>query len=150
MSGPEITVFSGPQNLPKKVRVCVVNYKYWKGKKCFVATKLNTLVVDFKTMVFLDQITAVKAMYEAPRPQVHDYEHPGTNNAYHVSMNNILARTYNDQHVLENHSLSMGLELMCQPEYNFLHAQPKETQMAFRGYMIDMGGERTYGLGLSV
>ena len=52
---------------------------------------------------------------------VHDVLHPGYNNQYMVLEEATVARTYNDQAVLENQSLYMALELMRSKESNFIH-----------------------------
>ena len=52
---------------------------------------------------------------------VHDVLHPGYNNHYMILEEATVARTYNDQAVLENQSLYMTLELMRSKETNFIH-----------------------------
>jgi len=51
---------------------------------------------------------------------IHDYDHPGTSNNFHVATQSDLARRWNNQAVLENHSLEVSLNLMEMEEYNFL------------------------------
>ena len=51
---------------------------------------------------------------------VHDVLHPGYNNHYMVLEEATVARTYNDQAVLENQSLFLALELMRSKESNFI------------------------------
>lgn len=51
---------------------------------------------------------------------IHDLRHPGTTNAYHVAQCNPLAMRFNDQHVLENHSLVLALGLLRRPGFDFL------------------------------
>jgi hypothetical protein len=46
---------------------------------------------------------------------IHDYDHPGTNNDYAVKMQLSSARQFNDQSVIENHSLFQALALMEDP-----------------------------------
>eukprot|EP00238_Polyblepharides_amylifera_P006140 CAMPEP_0196576136 /NCGR_PEP_ID=MMETSP1081-20130531/5478_1 /TAXON_ID=36882 /ORGANISM="Pyramimonas amylifera, Strain CCMP720" /LENGTH=888 /DNA_ID=CAMNT_0041894667 /DNA_START=359 /DNA_END=3025 /DNA_ORIENTATION=+ len=43
---------------------------------------------------------------------IHDVHHPGTTNNYQVQLTSSVARQFNDQHVLENQSLCLGLELL--------------------------------------
>lgn len=50
----------------------------------------------------------------------HDTQHPGFNNAFIVRNESPLSRKFNDQAVLENHSLHMSLELIRDPNMNFL------------------------------
>jgi 3',5'-cyclic-nucleotide phosphodiesterase len=51
---------------------------------------------------------------------VHDFNHPGTNNAFVVRNQGIIAKHYNDQHVIENHSIRMALNMIKDPSMNFL------------------------------
>eukprot|EP00873_Tetraselmis_striata_P006162 jgi/Tetstr1/426426/TSEL_001622.t1 len=50
----------------------------------------------------------------------HDVDHPGLDNKFVVRKEDALARRFNDQHVLEHHSTNITLELLRNPEYNFL------------------------------
>jgi cAMP-specific phosphodiesterase 4 len=43
---------------------------------------------------------------------IHDVDHPGMNNAFHVATKADLAYVYNDISVLENHSIAMSFKLM--------------------------------------
>lgn len=51
---------------------------------------------------------------------MHDYEHPGVNNAFLVNMVDEKALRYNDVSVLENHHIAASFELMFQEEHNWL------------------------------
>jgi len=53
---------------------------------------------------------------------VHDYLHPGTNNAFQVATDSLLSREFNEQHVLENMSAKMALELLRDPQFDFAAA----------------------------
>jgi hypothetical protein len=50
----------------------------------------------------------------------HDLDHPGLDNKYMIRTEDVIARRYNDQHVLENHSLFLTMELLRSEEHNFL------------------------------
>lgn len=50
---------------------------------------------------------------------VHDFEHPGFSNNFMVQIGHDIAFRFNDQHVIENHSLFRALDLMRNPAYNF-------------------------------
>ena len=43
---------------------------------------------------------------------VHDTDHPGYNNQYLVNTRDILALTYNDKSVLENHHIAIAFDTM--------------------------------------
>ena len=47
---------------------------------------------------------------------LHDYEHPGVNNAFLVLMNDEIAVRHNDVSVLENHHLAASFDLMSKNE----------------------------------
>lgn len=50
---------------------------------------------------------------------IHDFDHPGVNNAFEVSSSSLRAIRHNDLSVLENHHLSSVFEIIKQtPEAN--------------------------------
>ncbi|XP_077173297.1 uncharacterized protein LOC143827544 isoform X2 [Paroedura picta] len=51
---------------------------------------------------------------------VHDYDHPGTTNNFHILTRSDSALLYNDRSVLENHHLSAAYQLVQKPEVNIL------------------------------
>jgi hypothetical protein len=52
---------------------------------------------------------------------IHDAGHPGVDNNFMIQQEDDLARNFNDQHVLEMHSLNLTLRVMHDnPEMNFL------------------------------
>eukprot|EP00754_Rhynchopus_humris_P021653 Rhum_TRINITY_DN14753_c16_g1::Rhum_TRINITY_DN14753_c16_g1_i1::g.118515::m.118515/K13755/PDE1; calcium/calmodulin-dependent 3',5'-cyclic nucleotide phosphodiesterase len=53
---------------------------------------------------------------------IHDYNHPGINNAFHVRSQNYLAILFNDRSVNENIHASSVFELMRMDEFNILSA----------------------------
>lgn len=56
---------------------------------------------------------------------VHDVDHPGHNNQFEVDNHTDLARKYQNNAVLERHSLDVTLALLDQPELNlFAHLEP--------------------------
>ena len=74
---------------------------------------------------------------------VHDVLHPGYNNQYLIQEEAKVARTYNDQAVLENQSLFMALELMRSNESNFIKdsrlAPPAKWRQVKEGRKSQMG-----------
>jgi len=71
---------------------------------------------------------------------LHDYLHPGTNNAFQVRNTAAVALMHNDLHVLENHSLMKGLLLVSGRDTatNFLSSLPREQQAQVRDTVISM------------
>ncbi|XKL69100.1 hypothetical protein PGB90_006869 [Kerria lacca] len=69
---------------------------------------------------------------------VHDYEHTGTTNNFHVMSGSDTALLYNDRAVLENHHISATFRLMKEEECNILQHLSREEYREFRTLMIDM------------
>ncbi|KAJ3285721.1 High affinity cAMP-specific 3',5'-cyclic phosphodiesterase 7A [Borealophlyctis nickersoniae] len=71
-------------------------------------------------------------------PIIHDYMHPGVNNAFLIATLNPLAIRYNDQAVLENFHCASVFELMQQEDYDFLGNIPPESRKVIRECVISM------------
>lgn len=63
---------------------------------------------------------------------IHDFEHPGLNNAYHINTQSELAIRYNDKSVLENYHCAAAYQLMYEEQNNIMsgltEAQRKEVR----------------------
>ncbi|CAM1313518.1 Uncharacterised protein at_DN1927, partial [Pycnogonum litorale] len=69
---------------------------------------------------------------------IHDFEHSGTTNNFHVMSGSYTALLYNDRSVLENHHISSAFQLLITDENNFLnHLSPQEYR-EFRSLVIEM------------
>ena len=67
---------------------------------------------------------------------VHDVDHNGLNNSFHINSQSPLAVLYNDISVLENHHCSFANKLLARTENNiFANMEPEEQQRA-RSRMI--------------
>lgn len=69
---------------------------------------------------------------------IHDVDHPGVTNQYLVDSGSELATMYNDQSVLENHSLAVAFKLMQEDGCNFLENLNKKKWQTLRKMTIDM------------
>jgi len=69
---------------------------------------------------------------------VHDYGHPGTNNAYAVKTGQLYAKIYNDQAVYENSALYQALTLTDQLERDFCTQLNEDTKRLLRATVIDL------------
>ncbi|NWS09134.1 PDE1B phosphodiesterase, partial [Motacilla alba] len=49
---------------------------------------------------------------------IHDFEHTGTTNSFHIQTKSDTAMLYNDRSVLENHHISAVFRLMQDEELN--------------------------------
>jgi hypothetical protein len=89
----------------------------------------------------------IAAMYISAA--VHDYEHPGTNNVYHVNTGGSYAIVYNgirisrflsflDKSVLENHHISATFKILKEDEFNIFKKFSKDNYKQVRERMIAM------------
>lgn len=69
---------------------------------------------------------------------VHDYEHPGVNNAYLINTQAELAIRYNDRSVLENHHVASAFTLAMEPEMDIYADLVPEDYTRLRNLMILM------------
>ncbi|GFQ70179.1 hypothetical protein TNCT_90421 [Trichonephila clavata] len=69
---------------------------------------------------------------------IHDYEHTGTTNNFHVMSRSDTAMLYNDRAVLENHHVSTAFRLMREEDCNILAHLSNEEYKEFRSLVIDM------------
>ena len=69
---------------------------------------------------------------------VHDYDHPGINNSFHVKSQSYLAYLYNDRTVLENKHVSSIFELMKLPRFDVLQSLTEDQRRDVRDTVIEM------------
>ncbi|KAH8266587.1 hypothetical protein KR018_001834, partial [Drosophila ironensis] len=69
---------------------------------------------------------------------LHDYEHTGTTNNFHVMSGSETALLYNDRAVLENHHASASFRLLREDEYNILSHLSREEFRDLRSLIIEM------------
>ncbi|CCW64950.1 unnamed protein product [Phytomonas sp. EM1] len=69
---------------------------------------------------------------------IHDFDHPGINNQFHIRTRSYLATLYNDRSVLENLHVSNVFELMRNPEFNILASFHEEQRREVRETVIEM------------
>ncbi|KAK9823078.1 hypothetical protein WJX72_000032 [[Myrmecia] bisecta] len=69
---------------------------------------------------------------------VHDFEHTGFTNDYLINTEHPIAMTYNNKAPQENHHVAAALQLLVQPEFNFLEGFGWEARLAIRRRVIDM------------
>ncbi|XP_035828763.1 calcium/calmodulin-dependent 3',5'-cyclic nucleotide phosphodiesterase 1A [Aplysia californica] len=69
---------------------------------------------------------------------IHDFEHTGTTNNFHINTSSEVALLYNDRAVLENHHISAAFRLVREEEHNILCNLSKEEYREFRSLVIDM------------
>ncbi|KAK7080217.1 Calcium/calmodulin-dependent 3',5'-cyclic nucleotide phosphodiesterase 1C [Halocaridina rubra] len=69
---------------------------------------------------------------------IHDYEHTGTTNNFHVMSGSETALLYNDRAVLENHHICAAFRLLKGEESNVLVNLSREEYREFRSLVIEM------------
>ncbi|PRD32668.1 UNVERIFIED_CONTAM: Pde1c [Trichonephila clavipes] len=69
---------------------------------------------------------------------IHDYEHTGTTNSFHVMSGSETALLYNDRAVLENYHISQSFRLLKDEENSILSNLSKEEYREFRSLVIEM------------
>lgn len=69
---------------------------------------------------------------------MHDYEHNGTTNAFHVNTESEVAMLYNDRAVLENHHASAALRLMKDEDFNIVSSLKPAEYREFRALVIEI------------
>ncbi|GIY48096.1 hypothetical protein CDAR_483521 [Caerostris darwini] len=69
---------------------------------------------------------------------IHDYEHTGTTNSFHVMSGSETALLYNDRSVLENYHVSQSFRLLRDDENSILSNLSKEEYREFRNLVVEM------------
>lgn len=69
---------------------------------------------------------------------IHDYDHPGLNNAFLVNAKSYLATLYNDRSILENHHSAQSFELMKSPQFDIFSGMTVEKRKEIRDIVIDV------------
>ncbi|ESO12607.1 hypothetical protein HELRODRAFT_62653, partial [Helobdella robusta] len=69
---------------------------------------------------------------------IHDFEHTGTTNTFHINTSSDTALLYNDKAVLENHHLSSTFRMMKDDEVNLLSNLKKDDYRELRANMIEI------------
>ncbi|GMH96937.1 hypothetical protein TrVE_jg13428 [Triparma verrucosa] len=69
---------------------------------------------------------------------IHDFRHPGYNNAFLIKTVNELALTYNDRSPLENFHVSSAFKILNEDKKNFLKKMDKADQTKLRSMVIDL------------
>jgi len=96
----------------------------------FNAYRLSKELRDSSSFDHLDQFVLLFSAV------IHDLHHPGHSNMFEIQSNSELARLYNDQSVIENHSLSVGFDLVKEAEL-FLELST-EIQNSIRARTVEM------------
>lgn len=69
---------------------------------------------------------------------IHDFNHPGTNNAHEIKKDSHLALRYHDESVLESHHLCEAFTAMLLPHHCFLSRWDRKAYMELRKLVIKL------------
>ncbi|KAI6062523.1 Calcium/calmodulin-dependent 3',5'-cyclic nucleotide phosphodiesterase 1B [Aix galericulata] len=84
---------------------------------------------------YLTEIEVLAIIFAAA---IHDYEHTGTTNSFHIQTKSDCAILYNDRSVLENHHISAVFRMMQDEEMNIFVNLTKDEFAELRALVIEM------------
>ncbi|XP_074598258.1 phosphodiesterase dunce isoform X2 [Brevipalpus obovatus] len=84
--------------------------------------------------VFTD-LETLAALFAAA---IHDIDHPGVTNQYLINSSSELALMYNDESVLENHSLAVAFKVLQEENFDIFDNLSKKQRQTLRKMIIDM------------
>ncbi|XP_052561164.1 dual specificity calcium/calmodulin-dependent 3',5'-cyclic nucleotide phosphodiesterase 1B isoform X2 [Tympanuchus pallidicinctus] len=84
---------------------------------------------------YLTEIEVLAIIFAAA---IHDYEHTGTTNSFHIQTKSDCAILYNDRSVLENHHISAVFRMMQDDEMNIFVNLTKDEFVELRALVIEM------------
>lgn len=82
-----------------------------------VTQTVHYIMLHTGIMHWLTELEILAMVFAAA---IHDYEHTGTTNNFHIQTRSDVAILYNDRSVLENHHVSAAYRLMQEEEMNVL------------------------------
>eukprot|EP00669_Euglena_mutabilis_P008824 TRINITY_DN380_c0_g1_i2.p1 TRINITY_DN380_c0_g1~~TRINITY_DN380_c0_g1_i2.p1 ORF type:complete len:344 (+),score=147.51 TRINITY_DN380_c0_g1_i2:834-1865(+) len=69
---------------------------------------------------------------------MHDFDHPGFNNNFHIRTTSYLATLYNDRSILENHHCTCIFDLVKNPKFNVFASMNWEQYKDIRDTVLEM------------
>lgn len=101
-----------------------------------VTQTAHCLLIDIGIGIYFDPMDVMGLIIAAA---IHDAGHDGRNNAFHITIQDNLALTYNDRSILENFHASQGFKLLAKKaETNFVADMPLEQFRILRREVISM------------
>lgn len=85
--------------------------------------------------VWLTDLEILSAIVSA---LIHDFEHTGTTNTFHINTSSDVALLYNDKAVLENHHVSSAFRVMKEDDFNIVSGLKTEEYREFRSLVIEI------------
>ncbi|XP_020784737.2 dual specificity calcium/calmodulin-dependent 3',5'-cyclic nucleotide phosphodiesterase 1A [Boleophthalmus pectinirostris] len=100
-----------------------------------VTQTAHFLMLHTGLMHWLSELEILAMVFAAA---IHDFEHTGTTNNFHIHTRSEVAILYNDRSVLENHHVSAAYRLMADEEMNILINLNKDDWRELRALVIEM------------
>ncbi|KAJ8349592.1 hypothetical protein SKAU_G00247220 [Synaphobranchus kaupii] len=100
-----------------------------------VTQTAHYLMLHTGIMHWLTEVEILAMVFAAA---IHDFEHTGTTNNFHIQTRSEVAILYNDRSVLENHHVSAAYKLMQEDEMNMLVNLTKDDWRELRALVIEM------------
>ncbi|GAB5575798.1 calcium/calmodulin-dependent 3' [Prionailurus iriomotensis] len=100
-----------------------------------VTQTVHYIMLHTGIMHWLTELEILAMVFAAA---IHDYEHTGTTNNFHIQTRSDVALLYNDRSVLENHHVSAAYRLMQEEEMNVLINLSKDDWRDLRNLVIEM------------
>ncbi|XP_061735364.1 dual specificity calcium/calmodulin-dependent 3',5'-cyclic nucleotide phosphodiesterase 1C [Nerophis ophidion] len=100
-----------------------------------VTQTAHFLMLHTGLMHWLSELEILAMVFAAA---IHDFEHTGTTNNFHIHTRSEVAIFYNDRSVLENHHVSAAYRLMAEEDTNILVNLNKEDWRELRALVIEM------------
>ncbi|XP_030330571.1 calcium/calmodulin-dependent 3',5'-cyclic nucleotide phosphodiesterase 1B [Strigops habroptila] len=100
-----------------------------------VTQTVHCFLVRTGMLHYLTEIEVLAIIFAAA---IHDYEHTGTTNSFHIQTKSDCAILYNDRSVLENHHISAVFRLMQDDEMNIFVNLTKDEFVELRALVIEM------------
>ncbi|CAL1581485.1 unnamed protein product [Knipowitschia caucasica] len=100
-----------------------------------VTQTAHFLMLHTGLMHWLSELEILAMVFAAA---IHDFEHTGSTNNFHIHTRSEVAILYNDRSVLENHHVSAAYRLMADEEMNILINLNKDDWRELRALVIEM------------
>ncbi|XP_051879469.1 dual specificity calcium/calmodulin-dependent 3',5'-cyclic nucleotide phosphodiesterase 1A isoform X2 [Pristis pectinata] len=100
-----------------------------------VAQTVHYLMLHTGIMHWFTELDILAMLFAAA---IHDYEHTGTTNNFHIQTRSGVAILYNDRSVLENYHVSAAYRLMQEEEMNIMCNLSKDDWRDLRSLVIEM------------
>ncbi|KAK9537346.1 hypothetical protein VZT92_004973 [Zoarces viviparus] len=100
-----------------------------------VTQTAHFLMLHTGLMHWLSELEILAMVFAAA---IHDFEHTGTTNNFHIHARSEVAILYNDRSVLENHHVSAAYRLMAEDDMNILVNLNKDDWRELRALVIEM------------